>query len=155
MSDEFDTPIENIPAVMISVDHQVTEGRIIRFSTGLPQSASPQEFNTLLDKLAAASDRQAAREALKRLESDLKREEKLYVQQQEDLARLDGEQRAAYEMTNKRASWSPDKLTGAQIKDRQNAEVSIKRREDGIRSLREMVAMNKAVLDAHGGANSH
>ena len=146
----------DVPAIMLSVDHQVSEGRIIRFSTGLPRDVSPGELNALLDKLAAASDRQQAKHELQRLEDGLKREEKLYVQQQEDLVRLDEEAKARYAASGRKAEWSPDKLTGAQLKDRENAEVSIQRRRDMIVASREQAAKLKATIHAHdGGANSH
>ena len=146
----------DVPAIMISVDHQVSEGRIIRFSTGVPRDVSAGVLNGLLDKLAAASDRQQAKHELQRLEDGLKREEKIYVQQQEDLVRLDEEAKARYAASGRKAEWTPDKLTGAQIKDRENAEVSIARRRDTIIASREQISKLKAMIHAHdGGANSH
>lgn len=156
MSDEYE-PIENIPAIMISVDHQVSEGRIVRFSTGIAQAAPLSEINGLLDKLSAATDRQQAKCELEKAQGDLKREEKLYAQQMEDMARLDGQQQAEYERSGKRAPWAPERLTAAQQKDRENAEVSIKRRRDMIVALREHVAkvQAKASVHADSTANSH
>ena len=154
VSDDFSGV--DVPAIMLSMDHQVDDGRIIRFSTGIPRDVPVAELNALLDKLAAATDRQRAKYEIQRLEEGLKREEKLYVQQQEDLVRLDEEAKARYAAGNRRGEWSLDKLTGAQLKDRENAEVSIARRRDMILASREQVAKLKATIHAHdGGANSH
>jgi hypothetical protein len=151
-----DLPIENVPAIMLSFDHQVSDGRIIRFSTGIAQAARPEELNALLDKLTAAADRQEAKYRLERLANDLKREEKLYEQGTADMLRLDEEARASYQQSGRRADWSPDKLTGAQRKDRENAEVSMSRRRDMIVALREQVALARGIVDgAHGATNSH
>lgn len=153
MSDDFSGV--DVPAIMVSMDHQVSEGRIIRFSTGIPRDVPAPELNALLDKLSAATDRQQAKYELERLEEGVKREEKLYVQQQEDLARMDGEAAAVWART-KRTDWTPDKLTGAQLKDRENAQVSIARRRDMIVASREQIAKLKATINApDSGANSH
>lgn len=154
MSDDFRDV--NVPAIMLSMDHQVSQERIIRFSTGIPRDVEPRELNALLDKLSAATDRQAARYELQRLEDAAKREEKLYVQQQEDLVRMDAEREAEWSRSNKRAPWTHDKLTGSQLKDRENAEVSIARRRDMIVANREQIAKLKATINApDSGANSH
>ena len=153
MADDFSGV--DVPAIMLSMDHQVSEGRIVRFSTGIPRDVPAHELNALLDKLAAATDRQQAKYELERLEDGLKREEKLYVQQQEDLVRMDEEAKARWSAT-KRTDWTPDKLTGAQLKDRENAEVSIARRRDMIFASREQLAKLKAMVHApDSGANSH
>lgn len=153
MADDFSGV--DVPAIMLSMDHQVSEGRIVRFSTGIPRDVAPSELNALLDKLAAATDRQQAKYELQRLEEGVKREEKLYVQQQEDLTRMDAEAEARWQQT-KRTPWAPDKLTGAQLKDRENAEVSIARRRDMIVASREQIAKLKATIHApDSGANSH
>ena len=152
-SDDFG-PIENIPAVMVSYDLQIAEGRIIRFNTGIAQSAPAAEWNKLLDKMTSAADRLEARHLLEQTEQRLKLEEKTYIAQQEDFVRLDAEQQAAYEKTGRRGEF---KLTGAQLKDRENAETSIKRRAEMIKDMRDHLAKlkAKAALNADGAANSH
>ena len=153
MADDFSGV--DVPAIMLSMDHQVSEGRIVRFSTGIPRDVPKAELDALLDKLAAATDRQQAKYELERLEDGLKREEKLYIQQQEDLVRMDAESESRWSAT-KRTPWTPDKLTGAQLKDRENAELSINRRRDMILASREQLAKLKAMVHAPDcGANSH
>jgi hypothetical protein len=145
--------LDGTPAIAISYDHQVSDGRIIRFHTGCAADASQSEINGLLDKLTASTDRQAAKYELEKLAVSIAREEKLFVQQTEDMARLTLEAEAEH-LASKRKG--PLTLRGAQIKDRENAEISIARRRDMIKAARDEAIRLKAVVDAsHGAANSH
>lgn len=145
--------LEGTPAIAISYDHQVSDGRIIRFHTGCAADASQSEINALLDKLTASTDRQAAKYELEKLAVMIEREEKLYVQQTEDMARLTMEAEAEHSASGRKGAFS---LRGAQKTDHDNAALSIARRRDMIKMNREQAARLKAVVDAsHGAANSH
>lgn len=145
----------DVPAVVVSLDHQISEGRIIRFQTGVAQGASPAELNALLDKLTAAMDRQAAKYKLEALEAQVKEDERLYVMRQEDMTRIDEEARAAYERSDRRTPWSPEKLPANKLSERNNAAIFVKRLRDGIVDKRAAIATLTKLVGGHanGAAN--
>ena len=156
MSDEL--PIENIPAVMISYDHQISDGRILRFSTGIAQSAPPAEFDALLGKLTGAAERQEARLAAETLERQLETAEADYTQFAEKLVELEQTQETEYMRSNRKAPWGIDKLSAAQLKDREQAANSVKAQAVAVKKLRKNIdwVKSKANLDApNSRANSH
>ena len=154
MSDEFD--VENVPAIAISFDTTIDQGRIIRFQTGVAQDAPASAISALIDKLVSVADRQEARYKLQALQTQIEQEEKLYVERQEDLVRIDAEAKAQYEAGGRRAGWSPDKLPPARLQERSNADTFVKRLRDAIIAKRAEAEKVKAIVDgAHFATNSH
>jgi hypothetical protein len=145
----------DVPAVVVSIDHQISEGRIIRFQTGIAKDAPAAEFDALLDKLTTATDRQAAKYKIETLQAQLAEEEKLYIMRQEDLTRIDAEAQAEYERKgDRRAPWSPDKLPANKLAERKNADIFISRLRDNIKSKRSDLATLTKLVGGHanGGA---
>jgi hypothetical protein len=155
LSDEYDG-VENAPAIMVSYDHQVSDGRILRFSTGVARDAEPAAINALLDKLTAATDRQAAKYELEKLKETLAQEEKFYTLRQEDLVRIDASAQAEWETSNRKAPWTADKLSATKRQERQQAEIMAQRLRDSIVANRQRVeVLSKAVSGADRATNSH
>lgn len=148
-------PID-IPAVVVSMDHQISDGRIIRFQTGIAQDADARDYNALLDKLSAATDRQAAKYRLDDLRKKLAEEEDLYKTRMEDLTHLDASAQAEYEKQGRKAPWAPEKLPAAKLQERQQADIFIKRIRDSILAKRaEVATLTGIVSGANGSAASH
>lgn len=148
--------VEEVAAIAISYDHQIGDGRIIRFHSGVAVDAPAATLNGLLDKLTAAADRQAARYEYEALQKKLLEEEKFYAMRREDLIRIDAEAQAAYEQTGRRSPWSLDKLPADKRQLRQSIETMEKRLRDDIVADRARIeALAKVVNGADVATNSH
>ena len=146
-----------VTAIAVSFDHQLSDGRILRFHTGIAEDASAEELNALLDRLTAASDRQAARYKLQALQADLVKNERMYQERAEDVIRIDAEAEAAYGRSNRKVPWSPDQLTPKQKQDRDNVAIMGKRLKEMILEQRGEIAQLQQVVNgaAHSAADRH
>ena len=145
----------DVPAIAVSIDHQISDGRIIRFQTGVAQDAAPAELNALLDKLTAAMDRQAAKYKVEALTAQLAEDEKLYTLRLEDMTRIDAEAQAEYERKgDRRAPWSLDKLPAAKLSERKNADIFIGRLRDNIKEKRAEIASLTKMVSGHANGSA-
>jgi len=94
-----DVLADEVPAIGVSISHQVAEDRNLVFQTHLAGDCSPAVLNAYLDKAFRASERQKARVRLPQAKKDLARLEKAHQRATEDILRLDAERDAA------RAEW--------------------------------------------------
>lgn len=145
-----------VGAIAVSYDHQISDGRILRFHVGIAEDAASEEFNALLDKLTAAGDRQAAKYQLEALQHHLKRDEKLYLAREKELIRVDAEQEAEYNASPRKMPWGPDRLTAKQKTERQqvlqNRSIAM---ESIVEQRNEIARLTKVVNGAaHIPANS-
>lgn len=145
-----------VTAIAVSFDHQVSEGRILRFHTGIAEDAPAEAIDRLLDKLTAAADRQAAKYRLEELRRKIAAEEKIYASRSEDLIRIDAEAQAEYEKGNRRQPWAMERMSPAKQQERNNVQVFLARARDGILEWRaeEKLLAQKVNGVAHSTADS-
>lgn len=144
-----------VTAIAVSFDHQLSEGRVLRFHTGISFDATPGQLDALLDRLTAATDRQAAKYEIKKIEKELAEHEKFYVMREEELVRVDEEAAARYARSNKREAFSIEKLTGKEHSDRQNIVIMRDRLREAIIERRAELSQLKGLVNGgtHGAAD--
>lgn len=111
-------------AIGISYSVQVGDGRALVLQTHCPLSASIEQLHEALDKLRAASDRQAVFGKLEQLDLELERNQKMQKDCSENILLLDekGEQLKQQAPNGHR----PLKLKAADEAARDNALMSLK-----------------------------
>ena len=142
--------MNDITAIGISFQIGLDTQRNLVFQTHVPYDISEEALNSLIDRLAKASDRKIAFYEIKKIESELEMMEKQYRQLLEDLERVDISHKEAYDKSNTRG---PFKLSDNQKKERQNVLISKARHEDEINLRKEKIERLSNALA--GAANSN
>lgn len=145
---------EEVGAIAISFDHQIAEGEILRFHVGVAEDAAADTIDRVLDKLTAASERQARQREVKKLQAQLKQEEELYVKNREDLVRIDAEAEAEHVRSGRRTPYSPDKMAADKRQVKQQRENMDQRIRDSVNAIKARLGTLQAVNGADRAANS-
>lgn len=132
------------PGIGFSYSYQIDDKRSVVFQTFVPQDCAPAVFNTLLDKMGEAVDRQAARYSVKALKKNLAMQEKQLRRVTEDLKQVDDMALAKWQQSNKRGDY---KRTNEQEVHRKNVVTTQERFKEEITDLQREIAEAEAVAD--------
>jgi hypothetical protein len=146
----------DVPAIGISVQHQTDTERNLVFQMHLPFDCSPTALNAALDKVLAASARQAAKVKLPSLRRLLKNHEDFIKRATEDIYRLDTERDLANSNIEQAAKINGRRnparsaqdiaYEGKNKADRANAVISLERhREDAALVRADIAELERAI----------
>lgn len=120
------------PAIGISLQVKVDNRRDLVFQTHIAQESSLEQINGLIDKVAAAADRQSARYELQQIEMELELNTKRLPRAVEDLESVD--KKHAQDWAGRQRRGDP-KLAPQQEQERRNAIAMIERIKQEIDAL--------------------
>src|SRR5215472_1895592 len=130
-------------AVAITVTSQVAANRSIVMQTYLERDAPLGVFNTVLDKLAKASDRQEAKLQLESLQDELKKHESNLQRMIEDYQSIEAR---SEEQWVKRGKRGEHKLTDAERSQKSTAKTNIERWREEIKKIQVQIAKARGVI---------
>lgn len=134
---------EEIPAIGISYTGHVARDRQLAMQTHLPQSASAEALNAMLDKIKLAFDRQVAFAEIRRLEAEIKAQEKIGAQQADMINSVDQRIKSEWDRTGKRGD---PQLSSKDKRDQEQAYLNGKEIQRRIEILRADLAKQQALV---------
>jgi hypothetical protein len=132
------------PAIGISYGIQIDEKRNIVMQAFVARDCDAVEFNRVLDKVAAAMDRQAARYGLKALRKSLAMQQKQLRRVTEDLFNIDERNQTLFKASGKRGEY---KRSTEQEAHRTNVLTTQKRFQEEIDELKAEIFEAEKVLE--------
>jgi hypothetical protein len=97
----------DVPAISVQLSTTIGANRSLTLTTGLAMDCPVREFNELLDKLTAASDRQKKRHDLEQTRALLKNEEQNLHLHRQQLVLQENKFRAEYATSGRKGDWEP------------------------------------------------
>lgn len=138
----FQPPDEKAVAAAITITSQVGTNRSIVVQTYLDRDASLAVFNTVIDKLTKAVDRQEARLQLEALEADLARSKKNLLRASEDFQHIEARAQKAWEQRGKKGAF---RLSEAELTQKSQAVGLIERLKEEVTRLEEAIAKARGI----------